>query len=139
MWPCACLTALTPAFLLTAMMGLQAKLQVNQHTPAATAPTQWGGRALQAPRRTVLGQPDVYSCSLLQPGGLFEDAADASSLAVTRVQLRVFSGQSSSGARLYRVLLLECDAAFWQLQGVQEQEHVCIANTGALRASCNQW
>jgi hypothetical protein len=61
-------------------------------------------------------------------------------LLYTRTQLLIEQQQGqTASAQLYQVLLLDCDANFWQLTGVQEEEHVCLANTPALRASCNEW
>jgi hypothetical protein len=61
-------------------------------------------------------------------------------LLYTRTQLLIEQQQGqTASAQLYQVLLLDCDANFWQLTDVQEEEHVCLANTAALRASCNEW
>ncbi|WIA08155.1 hypothetical protein OEZ85_007610 [Tetradesmus obliquus] len=59
-------------------------------------------------------------------------------LLYTRTQLLI-EQQAGQTAQLYKVLLLDCDAQSWQLASLQEEEHVCLANTAALRASCNQW
>jgi hypothetical protein len=67
-------------------------------------------------------------------------ASHDSELLYTRTQLLIEQqhGQTAS-AQLYQVLLLDCDANFWQLTGLDEEEHVCLSNTAALRASCNEW
>jgi hypothetical protein len=90
---------------------------------------------LRAHSRTVLGKPDVHTCSLLQlPGDLLD--AHHRDRAVTRLQLQLLSDT----ARLFRVLLLECDAGFLaQHSGMQEYEHVCVAVTSAARQHCTQW
>jgi hypothetical protein len=104
--------------------------------------THWSPAPLRAAHRTVLGKPDVYSCCLLAPAS--EGASSAGELsAVTAVRLSTTPAQphtaASSGPRLRQVLLLDCPASNWQLAGVQDEEHLCVANTAALRASCNQW
>lgn len=93
---------------------------------------QWS-QPLEAPGRTVLGQHDVYSCSVLPvpatAGG-----------AVTRTRLLQQSGPPApSRPQLRQALLLDCDAGLWQLAGVQDTEAACIASTSLLRAACNQW
>jgi hypothetical protein len=83
----------------------------------------------------VISKPNVYACSVMQLPGLHDPE-----LLYTRTQLLVEQQAGQTAAlRLYQVLLLDCDAQFWQLAGLQEEEHVCVANMAALRASCNQW
>lgn len=93
------------------------------------ASTTW--QDLHSERSTVLGQADVHACSVLEL-----PAVHPSDLAYTETVLAV---PSTPGMQLHQVLLLDCDAKFWQLSGIQELEHTCLANTAALRASCNQW
>jgi hypothetical protein len=83
----------------------------------------------------VLSKPDVHACSTLNI-----PVSHDPELLYTRTKLVIEQHQDQTAStQLYQVLLLDCDATFWQLQGVQEEEHVCVSNTAALRASCNEW
>lgn len=97
--------------------------------PSAGSPVVW--QQMQGSQQTVLGKTDVHACSVLPL-----PATEADHLAYTQTLLDV---SSRPGVHLYHVLLLECDKSSWQLSGIQDLEHVCLANTAALRASCNQW
>lgn len=99
-----------------------------QQPPSAR--TQW--HTVIAPPRTVLSKQDVHTCSIMRLPVLFDP-----DLVYTRTALQVADSQPA--VQLYQLLLLDCDAQFWQLSGIQEQEHMCLENTAALRASCNQW
>jgi hypothetical protein len=82
----------------------------------------------------VLSKPDVHACSVMQLPGSHDPE-----LLYTHTQLVIEQQAGQPAVQLYQVLLLDCDAKLWQLADLQEVEHVCIANTAALRASCNQW
>ncbi|KAF8072447.1 hypothetical protein HT031_000106 [Scenedesmus sp. PABB004] len=113
---------------------------------AAGGPAVRAWAALAAPTRTVLGRPDVHACATLRPPRPLEPG-----LAVVRSALSVAAagppgerdgkgeGEGEGGARLYAAQLFDCPADFWQLAGIDDQEHACVANTAALRARCNQW
>ncbi|KAF6257612.1 hypothetical protein COO60DRAFT_1211944 [Scenedesmus sp. NREL 46B-D3] len=101
--------------------------------PATGRSSQW--QTLSAPGRAVLSKPDVIACSIMQL-----PVSHDPELLYTRTQLRVEQKESqATAAQLYQVLLLDCDAQFWQLAGLQDEEHVCLASTAALQASCNEW
>lgn len=100
---------------------------------------QWSD-FLIAPGKTVLGKQDLHSCSVLSPSELYNTASSSSS-AITQIALHIAQASSSkaAGATLRQAKLMDCDANLWQLSGIQDSEHACVASTSLLMAACNQW
>lgn len=95
-----------------------------------SAPTVW--QKVESQPQTVLGKPDVHVCSVL------DIPVTDSQMDVAYIQT-VIETPSKPWVQLFQALLLDCDAGFWKQSGIQDLEHICLAQTAALRASCNQW
>jgi hypothetical protein len=97
---------------------------------------------LIASGKTVLGQQDLYSCSVLSPAELYNNTTSSRSRSITQIALDVAKAslsKAATGATLRQALLMDCDANLWQLSGIQASESTCITSTSLLMVACNQW
>jgi hypothetical protein len=106
--------------------------------PAPVLESFWWSDPLEVASKTVLGKPDVYSCTVLRPPA----TGSSSTTSITQVRLQISSdaSQSAVSAQLLHALLWDCDPHLWHLSGLQDSaEAACLTSTSVLRAACNQW
>jgi hypothetical protein len=112
------------------------KLEPSVSDSSCVSVSSWWSDPFEVASKTVLGKPDVYSCTVLRPPA----TGSSSRTSITQVRLQISSDASTTAGRLRHALLWDCDPHLWQLSGLQDSsEAACLASTSVLRAACNQW